>query len=330
MNGMPHALSILLRIGSVLEPAGPQASHIDRLGQVMIYTLAAIFLIVMILLALSVRGRGGRAADHPIRPDEAQDRKMSFVVAAGIVASIAVLFVLLTMSLIAGRRVYALGVSENALTITVTSHQWWWHAQYNNASPHRTLNTANELHLPVGRPVLIRLRSADVIHSFWVPSLHGKTDLIPGHETTTWLQADKPGVYRGRCAEFCGYQHAHMAFTVVAETPGEFEQWYNAQLQPALEPSTARESEGRSVFLRSGCILCHRIQGTSAGATIGPDLTHLASRSMIAAGTLDNTRDQLRAWIVDSQRIKPGNHMPPQSVRAEDLEALLDYLQSLR
>jgi cytochrome c oxidase subunit 2 len=192
------------------------------------------------------------------------------------------------------------------------------------------VTTANEIHIPVGRVVHFKLRSNDVIHSFWVPNLHGKTDLIPGHIADTWIRADRAGTYRGQCAEFCGYQHAHMALTVVAETEGQFRNWYAAQLQSAIQPATQQQARGRQVFLSSTCIMCHRIQGTDAGGAVGPDLTHIASRQTIAAATLENTREHLRQWILDSQAIKPGNRMPPNPLNAEDLEALLDYLQTLK
>ena len=169
-----------------------------------------------------------------------------------------------------------------------------------------------------------------MIHSFWVPNLHGKTDLIPGRQTLTWVKADRPGTYRGQCAEFCGHQHAHMAFTVVAEPPEQFKAWYEAQLKPAAQPSTPAQARGQQVFLSSPCIMCHRVQGTDAGGRVGPDLTHVASRSHLAAGTLANTRGHLAGWVLDPQKIKPGTRMPPNNLEPADLQALLDYLQSLK
>jgi cytochrome c oxidase subunit 2 len=220
--------------------------------------------------------------------------------------------------------------NKNAVTIEVTGQQWWWQVRYLDPDPSKIFVTANEIHIPVGQPVTIKLRSTDVIHSFWVPNLVGKKDLIPGHDAVLWLQADKPGVFRGQCAEYCGLQHAHMAFWVVAEPPTRFAAWLNQQRGEAVQPSTSSEQRGQQVFLSSPCIMCHTIQGTPAGATVGPDLTHIASRSYIAAGTLPNTRGQLAGWIVDSQAIKPGNRMPPNSLNPDDLQALLDYLQSLK
>jgi cytochrome c oxidase subunit 2 len=172
--------------------------------------------------------------------------------------------------------------------------------------------------------------SNDVIHSFWAPNLHGKRDLIPGHLTTTWLQADRPGLFRGQCAEFCGHQHAHMSFVVIAEQPDEFYAWLDAQRMPAPQPAGPDEQHGQQVFLSSTCIMCHTVQGTRANGRVAPDLTHVASRRLIAAGALANTRDNLADWIVDSQRIKPGNKMPPHNLSPGDLQALLSYLESLK
>jgi cytochrome c oxidase subunit 2 len=216
------------------------------------------------------------------------------------------------------------------LTIDVTGQLWWWQIKYENDVPSQTVTTANEIHIPVGRLVQFKLRSNDVIHSFWVPNLHGKTDLIPGHVASTWMRADRTGTFRGQCAEFCGHQHAHMALTVVVETEEQFKNWYTAQLQSASQPATKQQARGQQVFLSAPCVMCHRVQGTDAGGAVGPDLTHIASRQTIAAATLENSREHLAQWILDSQSIKPGNRMPPNPLSREDLEALLDYLQSLK
>jgi cytochrome c oxidase subunit 2 len=169
-----------------------------------------------------------------------------------------------------------------------------------------------------------------VIHSFWIRELHGKQDMIPGRQNSTWLRADRPGVWKAQCAEFCGHQHAKMLFDVIAEPPERFRQWYVSQLASAQEPTDSSARRGRDVFMRGACILCHAINGTPAGSRVGPDLTHLASRPSIAAGTLPNTRGHLAGWIVDPQRIKPGARMPANQLSSADLSALLDYLQSLR
>jgi cytochrome c oxidase subunit 2 len=196
--------------------------------------------------------------------------------------------------------------------------------------PQQNVTTANEIHVPVGRPVVFEVTSRDVIHSFWAPNLNGKKDLIPGYQRSLWFKADTPGVYRGQCAEFCGHQHAKMAFFIVAEPPAQFAAWLDAQRKPAPQPTDSVAHRGLQVFLASPCVMCHAIQGTSAGATFGPNLTHLASRRTIAAGTLPNTRGNLAGWIVDPQRIKPGANMPPNGLHPQDLQALLTYLQGLK
>jgi cytochrome c oxidase subunit 2 len=190
--------------------------------------------------------------------------------------------------------------------------------------------TANEIHIPVGKPVHIRLASRDVIHSFWVPDLHGKKDLIPGKDTDLWLRADRAGVYRGQCAEFCGWQHAHMALLVIAEPQDRFDAWLASQRQTPPPPSTPLGQRGRAVFESQACPLCHTVAGTQANGSAGPDLTHLASRRTIAAGTLPNTIGSLGGWIVDPQSTKPGNRMPAVTLHADDLQALLAYLETLR
>jgi cytochrome c oxidase subunit 2 len=222
------------------------------------------------------------------------------------------------------------GRYPEALTIDIVGHQWWWEVVYNTSDPSQTVTTANEIHVPVGQPVTLSLSSADVIHSFWVPSLMGKADLIPGRHNDLTFTADKPGVYNGNCAEFCGLQHAHMGLRVVAQTKPEFEAWRRVQLQPAAKPDSPSAEAGRAVFESSACVLCHTIGGTPAGGSVGPDLTHLASRSSLAAGTLPFGRGQLAAWLSDPQGIKPGVNMPNVRLDPGQLNALLDYLMGLK
>jgi cytochrome c oxidase subunit II len=250
-------------------------------------------------------------------------------VSASTAVTVAVLLVILVASVLTGRGLASLATPDG-LTIELTGHQWWWEAQYWDPVPAHRITTANELHVPVGRPVLIKTRSHDVIHSLWVPDLHGKRDLIPGHVGSLWIQADRPGTFYGQCAEFCGYQHAHMRLAIIAESPAGFEAWRERQWQPAADPGDEQARRGRDVFLQGPCVMCHTIRGTRAGSRVGPELTHLASRSTIAAGTLPNTPGHLAGWILDPQRIKPGSQMPPNSVSADDLQALLAYLGSLR
>jgi cytochrome c oxidase subunit II len=192
------------------------------------------------------------------------------------------------------------------------------------------LETANEIHIPVGRPIMIRGMSNDVIHSFWIPNLNGKRDFIPSRVTTEWIQADHPGVFRGQCAEFCGLQHAHMALWVIAEPEAQFNAWMNRQLQAAAPPSDPVKQHGQQIFLDHACVYCHAIRGTTAGGQVAPDLTHFASRRSIAAGTLPNTIGNLGGWILDPQSIKPGNHMATIAVNSDDLQPLLEYIESLK
>jgi cytochrome c oxidase subunit 2 len=296
----------------------------------MFWVTGAVFLVVMGFLVAALVRRGGEAGDAPdVRPEAAVERRMSRAVLTGVGLTVVILFVFLVHSFLTGRALDSVSAQEH-LTVKVVGHQWWWEVQYENTTAAYVLTTANEIHLPVGRPVLFKLTSTDVIHSFWVPNLHGKTDLVPGHENVTWLRADREGTFRGQCAEFCGHQHAHMAFTVVVEPYEKFKAWYDSQLAPAAEPSTEAQARGRQLFLSTPCVMCHTVRGTDAGSRVGPDLTHVASRGTIAAGTLENTRGHLGDWVADSQRFKPGNRMPPNPFEPADLEALLDYLQSLR
>jgi cytochrome c oxidase subunit II len=227
-------------------------------------------------------------------------------------------------------RALAQFAEPDALTVRVTGHQWWWEVQYQDPAYNRRVSTANEIHIPVGRRVRLEVQSRDVIHSFWVPNLHGKLDLIPGYSGTTYFQADEPGVFMGRCAEYCGLQHARMDIRVIAESPEKFAAWYEGQLRAAPAPADTVQQKGQQVFLSKGCVMCHTVRGTPANSRVGPDLTHLASRMTIAAGTLPNTRGHLAGWVLDPQRIKPGVRMPPNPLAADELQALLDYLQSLK
>jgi len=224
--------------------------------------------------------------------------------------------------------VHAPGV-DPAVTIEITGHQWWWEGRYRNDDPSQIFTTANEFHIPVGEPVRFVLGSGDVIHSFWVPALFGKTDAIPGQVNRTWFQADEPGVYRGQCTEYCGAQHAKMGFTVVAQKPEAFEAWRKHQLAFAEEPpEDTAAARGEAIFMAS-CAGCHRVRGTVAGGALGPDLTHVASRGMIAAGALDNTKANLAGWIADPQHIKPGSRMPAMELSGPELNAVVSYVAGL-
>lgn len=320
---------------SAVSPAGPQAGRIDGLLRVMLYLLSAIYIVVMIVVAVAAFRRRGRSevpatGNNVIAEEHDRERRFSRTVTISVVTTAAILLGLLVSSFLVGRAIHSNPDPSNVLIIEVNARQWWWDVRYANPVPSQIVVTANEIHIPVGRPIMFRLNSSDVIHSFWVPNLHGKTDMIPGRTLETWLQADHAGVYRGQCAEFCGHQHAHMAFVIVAEPIEQFQAWYQAQLRSAPAPATESQINGQKVFMSKPCVMCHRIQGTDAGGRLGPDLTHVASRQTIAAGTLQNTRDHLTKWITNSQDIKPGNRMPPIPVDSNELNALLDYVQSLK
>jgi cytochrome c oxidase subunit 2 len=212
------------------------------------------------------------------------------------------------------------------ITVQVTGHQWWWEISY----PNDGVVTANEIHIPVGKAVEIELTSDDVIHSFWVPNLTSKRDLIPGQTNTLWFQADSAGIYRGECAEFCGTEHALMAFLVIAQPLDEYGAWLHNQQASSVQPADSLIEQGQQAFLGSACVYCHTINGTAASGKVGPDLTHLASRQTLAAGTLDNTTGNLAGWILNPQALKPGNHMPATRLDSDDLQALLAYLESLK
>ena len=220
---------------------------------------------------------------------------------------------------------------QPAFTVEITAHQWWWEVTYPSDSPAQTMTTANEIHIPVGQPVLFKLKSADVIHSFWIPRLGGKTDLIPGRTNQTWLQADRAGRYRGQCAEYCGAQHAHMALYVVAEEPARFAAWRQRQLAAAnpVESANAQVAHGSEVFVNH-CGVCHTVRGIAAHGRLGPDLTHLMSRATIAAGLLDNNRGNLYGWIANPQGLKSGTRMPRVALSPQELQDVVAYLETLR
>ena len=216
------------------------------------------------------------------------------------------------------------------LTVKITANQWWWDVEYVTSDPSRIVRTANELHLPVGVPAEIKLQSNDVIHSFWVPNLAGKQDLIPGRVIDAQLLPRRTGLFRGQCAEFCGVDHALMALDVTVESKDDFRRWYAAQLQPAFAPVTPLQQAGYRYVTTRQCSTCHNIAGTSASGQVAPDLTHFASRRSIAAGTLPMNKGNLYGWIADPQSQKPGNHMPTLGLAADELHAVVAYLERLK
>jgi len=216
------------------------------------------------------------------------------------------------------------------LTINVTANQWWWDVKYTTHQASNAFRTANEIHLPVGVPAEITLESNDVIHSFWIPNLAGKQDLIPGRVTDIQILPQKTGTYRGQCAEFCGVQHANMALDVTVESKADFERWVHAQQRPAFAPLTKLQLAGYRYVTTRECSACHNITGTPASGQVAPDLTHFASRRSIAAGTLPMSTGNLYGWVADPQSQKPGNKMPTIGLSPDDLHAVVAYLGTLR
>lgn len=315
---------------SMFAASGPQAANIEWLYWVIFGICFAVYVIVILCFTrTAIANRSDSREMLPIFKDPEGDRRATPVVASAIVITLLALFAVLFMSVITGKKVEGL-TSKNSITIQVTGHQWWWEVIYPNPQADQTVITANEIHVPLHKPVVILTNSADVIHSFWAPSINGKRDLLPGYSSAFWIQIDQPGIYRGQCAEFCGLQHAHMGFAIIAEDDDKFQAWQAQQLKPANEPSDPEATRGRAVFLTHTCLMCHTIRGTDAGSKYGPDLTHLASRQMIAAETLPNTSGALAGWIVDPQRVKPGNKMAPNPLPPDDLQALVKYLQTLQ
>jgi cytochrome c oxidase subunit II len=306
--------------------AGPASLPTQRLEWALIALVSVVMIVVAALLvaALVRRRRSGR-------PDAigAEAAGMSWIYIGTGVSALALfaalIYVMVTLESVAAPRV------APALQIDVTAYDWWWKLEYPDADDaSRSFATANEIHIPVGVPVQIKLRSADVIHTFWVPQLAGKTEMIPGQINEQWIEADAPGVYRGQCSQFCGAQHAHMAFEVVAQPPAEFDAWRRAQARAASPavPSAAIDA-GKRLF-GERCAGCHAVRGTDAAGAQAPDLTHLGSRRLIAAGQLPNTAANRLDWIQHAQRIKPDSMMPSIALSASDASALSAYLATLQ
>ncbi|MCA6119193.1 cytochrome c oxidase subunit II [Bradyrhizobium sp. WSM 1738] len=311
---------------SAIDVQGAAAISIKQLIFLFVAVCSVVWAMVMAVLIRALwRGREERG--RPADLDPQTERRMTRAVIAATAVTVVIVTVFTTASFFTTRALSL--ASHDDLTIKVRGQQWWWSVEY-LSPPERRLQTANEIHIPVGQNVRLQLEGADVIHSFWVPNLAGKQDLIPGRPNTLTIRAERPGVYRGQCAEFCGLQHAHMAFLVIAEEPAAFERWVNSQQQSATDPSDADVIAGQQVFLSRPCAACHAIRGTSATGTTGPDLTHVGGRKYIAAGLLETTRGSLAAWIADPQTLKPGNNMPMVPLSADELRSVSAYLASLK
>ncbi|HWW64931.1 MAG TPA: cytochrome c oxidase subunit II [Sphingomonadaceae bacterium] len=312
-----------------LDAAGARAWGVLPLTWFTLIVSILVCLIVGILLWLGVRRAlaNGGPAETRATPVERGGNGVRWIV-IGLILTAVPLFATLVWTMVALAAVSG-PPDHPALVLDVTAHQWWWEVKYNGSNPSRGFTTANEIHVPIGVPILVRLHGGDVIHSFWVPKLTGKTDAIPGQTNQSWIEADKPGRYRGQCTEFCGAQHSKMGFEVVAEPMADFEKWRARQLQTAPPPATPAQVRGLAL-VEYRCGLCHTVRGTSAGAVTGPDLTHLMSRRTIAAGMLPNNPGTLSGWIQDPQGVKPGALMPAQYLSGQQLSDVRAYLETLK
>jgi cytochrome c oxidase subunit 2 len=311
-------MPVLDGVQSALNPQGPHAAVIHEISWVLFIGALVIFAIVMGVCAYAIFAQRDRTRAL---------REIPLIVGGGAIFPFVTLSALLVYSLVRANSL-AGDPAEVPLRIEVTGEQWWWRVHYLDENGRRTFETANEIHIPVGRTVEISLSSADVIHSFWIPALAGKLDMIPGRTNRLRLVAERPGQYRGQCAEYCGGPHAFMAFLVVAQATEDFERWAARQREPASFSEGDRAGSG--LFL-AHCAACHTIRGTRAEGTRGPDLTHVGSRITLAAGVLPNNAGTLAGWIASSQHLKPGNLMPSfQRFSGEELRALAHYLKSTK
>lgn len=324
----PAAVAPALAAGCTADPSagaptGEPGGSIADLMWFMVVVAAVVYLLLAVALGLALfRRRRG------VDPDERPPRFLRgnrLVVSGGIVLPGVVGVVLMALLLLTMRG--GVEADESTLRLKVTGHQWWWGVEYVESG----VQTANEIYVPTGRPVEIQLESDNVIHSFWVPALAGKVDLIPGKTNTISFEVEEPGVYGGRCAEYCGLQHAKMAFIVVAKEPEEFDSWVRNRVAAIRERESAELSAGLGVFLGAGCDRCHGIGGTVADGRVGPDLSHVGTRSTLGAGTVPNTRGNLAKWIADPSSIKSGVKMPGADARLtpQQMGVLVDYLESL-
>lgn len=321
---------------SIFDPASPPAESIRTLSVLVLAITGFIFVVVEGILLYSIvrfRRRPETGGTEPPQVYGSHPIEVAWTVAPALVVFILVL--------VTARTIWEVEVvppepraGDNALFVTVVGRQWWWEYRYDHYNGQALgFTTANELHIPassegVSRPVFLKLESADVVHSFWVPRLAGKTDLIPGRANAMWFQTDQPGVYVGQCAEYCGTQHANMLIRVVADAPSDFEKWLANEQKPAVDDPEARA--GRSAFLSQSCVNCHRVRGTPANGSYAPDLTHLASRATLASGVVDNTPANLRQWVANPQKIKIGCLMPAFGLSDRQTDDIVRYLRTLR
>jgi cytochrome c oxidase subunit 2 len=315
---------------AMLAPAGPAAHRIASLGWFVLVIFSVVTVIMWVLVFWAAARRRGTLLEH-MPFDAPEDRR--WIVIGGFtipVIVLATIFIVMLRSMSA----FPMGDSEmnpRPTDIHVTGHQWWWEIEYTEGAVDQHVVTANELHVPTGRPIDIELHAHDVIHSFWVPNLHGKVDVVPGLVNRIRIEADRPGIYVGQCAEYCGPQHAHMLLAVKAESASDFDAWLDRLRAPAAAPATDDARLGQRLFMSHQCVLCHTIRGTDAHGLVGPDLTHVGSRMGIAANALPNNRATLSAWVTHAQSLKPYAEMPNVTAfRGDELQQLVAYLQGLK
>lgn len=313
---------------SIFAPKGPGAGSLAGVGLFVTVLFSLVTLVMLGLLVFVAVRRKGTLAEHA--PYDAGGGQPVILI-GGFTLPAIILAVVFIVGLVKMDDFPLDGHMQGAKPeIRVIGRQWWWEVQYLGESPHFRLTTANEIHVPVGRPIEIELLSHDVIHAFWVPELHGKVDLVPGFSNRLRIQVDEPGVYEGRCAEFCGAQHANMRILLVAENPDHFESWLRRQRRPAQIPEDELAMEGMKLFETRACGLCHTVRGTRALGTVGPDLTHLASRRRIGANSLPNQHAYLAAWATRAQSLKPEVKMPNVSdFTGQELRAIAQFLNQL-
>jgi cytochrome c oxidase subunit 2 len=318
-------------IQSMTDSAGHQTSLWNGLFGAFLWVTGIVYLLVIGFLLAAILRRGGTRQDGlPDAKPSAHEQGLRTVLVGWIALITIGLMALTLFSYFADRGLALAATRGDPLRIKVTAEQWWWRIEYQDPTSSNIFYTANELHLPVGTRASIELNSADVIHSFWVPNIAGKQDLIPGRTTDINLLPTRIGRYRGQCAEYCGVQHAHMALDVVVEPRARFAAWRAAQLRPAAPPATPLAKAGHDYFMSHQCSACHAITGTQAYGQVAPDLTHFASRASIAAGTLPNNRGNRYGWVADPQAVKPGTHMPTLGLEPRALDAVVAYLETLR
>jgi len=314
-------------VTNIFRPLSQPAQEIKETSFLVLVVCAVIFIVVGGLLVYSIvrfRHRAGDEASEPPQVYGSNQIELAWTVMPILIVFVLILVTSRTIADIQNRK-----PPPGAVQATVVGHQWWWEIRY----PELGIVTANELHVPAStvdsrQPTFLKLLSADVAHSFWVPQLAGKTDLIPNRENRMWIEPTKPGTYLGNCAEYCGTQHARMLIRVIVHSPDEFVRWVKDQQQVASEDTSA--AAGRKAFLANSCVNCHTIRGTSAQGKFGPDLTHLMSRETLAAGAVPNTADNLRQWVRDPQKAKVGCLMPNMQMTDQEVDQLVAYLQTLK